>query len=34
MFPAIAYNAIFVNGMKFVLTHLLLSFLNEVQDFS
>lgn len=34
MFPAIPYNAIFVNGMKFVLTHLLLSFLNEVQDFS
>lgn len=34
MFPAIAYNAIFVNGMKFVLNHLLLSFLNEVQDFS
>lgn len=33
MFPAIAYNAVFVNGMKFVLTHLLFAFLNEVPRF-
>lgn len=34
VFPAIACNTSFVNGTKFVLTHLLLAFLNEVQDFS
>lgn len=34
IFPSIAYNSSFVNGMKFVLTHLFLSLLNEVQDFS
>lgn len=33
MFPTISYNAQFFNGIKSVLTYLLLYFPNEVKDF-